>query len=210
MPARMELRKVIALMGQQTTQVALLLGVLLLTSCSRSGEVGVDEVHRKVEVRLHDGSMIVVDRSAGTRASGFPDARRGATIRQELRYEPRGLVFRVANTSEAPISLDIFGEEIYLITIFGGSESFCRNKAPGTYVAKFYRFDGKQFVRIDQQSVPVDLMSKNLMETFWSATPNSDPAFLSWRDQAERHHFDQNHPKTVTQMFARNKFLRCP
>ena len=86
-PTWIELRNVIALAGQQTTNMALLLGVLLLTSCSRSGEVGVDEVHRKVEVRLHDGSMIVVDRSAGTRSSGFPDARRGATIRQELRYE---------------------------------------------------------------------------------------------------------------------------
>jgi hypothetical protein len=187
-------------------KITFLFSIFLLTSCINS----VDEMRWKEEVTLHDGTIIVVERSASSRSSGFPAASRGPVVKQEFHYSPMRLNFFISNTSEEPISFDIFEGRGYLITLRHGSEGFCRSKNPGTYVANFYRFDGNHVAPIDQKLVPIELMTKNLTDNYRGATSQSDPAFISWRDQAERDNFEPNHPMPVTQLFEQNKFLRCP
>jgi hypothetical protein len=201
----------LSLFAKPRVLLAAHMAILGLTACSRFGEPGVDETHWKQEVLLHNGTMIVVEGSAARRSSGFPNSRRGPTLWLEFRYPPKGLVFKPKSAREQPIALDIFEEQVYVITIFSASEGFCRNKEPGTYFANFYRFDEKQFVRVDQKSVPIDLMLNNLTGgNFWGMTAATDPDFISWREHARLNSFNPDKPISVVQMFAENEYLRCP
>ena len=198
-------------LGPSAARSSFFMMTLLLTSCYDSGTLGVDEMHWKQEVLLHDGRMIVIDGSAARRSSGFPNSKRGPVLRQELRYAPRGLILQAPGTKQIPLAFDVFEGQAYLVTILGGRDLFCRNKAPGTFVANFYRFVGKQFVRVDQKDVPIDMMLDNLTaESYWGATAETDPTFISWREHARGKSFNPDKPRTVAETLAKNEYLHCP
>jgi hypothetical protein len=63
------------------------IGTAALPACGK----GIDTAEWTEEIKLSDGSVIVVWRKARAKSGGFPDSSRGAYIDTELRYNPDGI-----------------------------------------------------------------------------------------------------------------------
>src|SRR5688572_22055647 len=125
---------------QRALAIVVLVHATLAIGCSRF-----DEMSWKEQAWLDDGSTVLLDRNARRLSSGFPNARRGPIVHQEIRYAPLKVAW-ATDGSETPMSFDIVDGSAYLVTIPSvPTASFCAGKPKGAYLANFYVWrDGSQ------------------------------------------------------------------
>lgn len=182
----------------------LVLFVLSLAAC------GKDEMRWKEEVYLHDGSLVQVDRDAIRNSSGFPNARRGAILSEELRYAPLKVVWQAAGSGEVLLSFDIVDGIPYVVSTTTVNKShFCAGRPTGDYIGNYYRWiDGKR-ERISKGQTPIAVMRNNVSGiSHWGFDRDSDPTYLSWHDVMENNH-QSGTPMLLSQLFTDYRWLRC-
>lgn len=147
--------------------------LLMLAGC------GPDVAKWKEEVLLHDGRMIVVERTATREPSGFPAANRGRYLESELKYEPLGIYWKGTSQQD---SLEIFDGIPYLVIWPGSEAAFCKGKPAETLPIRILKMQGKDWIDIDPTTFPVDQANYNLYLRYWGNKPSEDAkGLVTWR-----------------------------
>lgn len=186
--------------------LAVMLAVVsLLCACN-----GIDEMRWREEVWLHDKSFIYVDRYAARASSGFPNSRRGPTLRQALRFETLQVDWKSEGFTEEVVSFDVIDGVPYLVTIPAMSpRKFCQGKARGTYVANYYRWTSGVEQKISMNQAPMAVLLHNLSGgDHWNSRRENDRSYLSWYDVLLASG-QSGTPELLADMFKRKSWLRC-
>lgn len=186
--------------GHRGGLLALLAAVLVAAvGCSPN----VDEARWSEEVLLHDGTMIVIERQAKRKPSGFPDTRRGALLHESLRYAPLGVEWKVDDHTRSAFSFEIFDGVPHLVIYMRVTE-WCRGKDPKQFTAEFYRWEGGRWVEMQQDQFPTRRALKNLYRAYWGETRKADAkGLVSWGEKAREDGFFGAKPDTVHDWFTR-------
>lgn len=186
--------------GHRGGLLALLAAVLVAAvGCSPN----VDEARWSEEVLLHDGTMIVIERQAKRKPSGFPDTRRGALLHESLRYAPLGVEWKIDDRTRSAFSFEIFDDVPHLVLWIGYRE-WCRGKDPKQFTAEFYRWEGGRWVEMRQDQFPTRRALTNLLSGFWGGSRDTDAkGLVTWSTKASRDGFLPDKPDTVHEWFTR-------
>jgi hypothetical protein len=191
---------------QRALAIVVLVHATLAIGCSRF-----DEMSWKEQAWLDDGSTVLLDRNARRLSSGFPNARRGPIVHQEIRYAPLKVAW-ATDGSETPMSFDIVDGSAYLVTIPSvPTASFCAGKPKGAYLANFYVWrDGSQRT-ISQAEAPVDRLRQNISGVSqWGLTREGDKTYLSWSDVAgATGQLRDARPTPISKQFERTSGWHC-
>lgn len=159
----------------------LLLSASVLASLSGCGP---DVAKWKEEVLLHDGRIIVVERTAKAEPRGFLGAVRGRDLEFELKYEPLSIYWRGTPSQDA---IEIFDGIPYLIVWPGNESNFCKEKPSTTLPIRVLKMQGKQWIDIDPNTFPVDQAHFNLYLDYWGRNQREDArGLITWEEKAER------------------------
>ncbi len=181
--------------------IALLATVIVAVSGCGSN---VDEARWSEEVLLHDGTMVVVEREARRKPSGFPDTRRGALLHESLRYAPLGVAWKVDNHSRSAFSFEIF-EGVPHLLLFVHVDEWCRGKDPKQFTAEFYRWERGRWVEMRQEEFPMQRALMNLYRAYWGQTRDADAkGLVSWGEKAREDGFFHDKPVTVHEWLTRS------
>ena len=168
-----------------------------MTLMNLAGCNGIDEAHWTEEVKLHDGKMIVVERVARARHSGFPNASRGRDIDFELKYPPMNVSWH-GDALRPPVAFEVFDGVPYLV-LYTGDRNFCLNKDPKRYLAQFLRWRSGVWTEIGQHEFPTDIALMNLYGDYWGHNSEGDAkGLIKWRDKFGEY------PESVKSWFERN------
>jgi hypothetical protein len=150
--------------------LCLAVGTFTLPACSR----GIDTVEWREEVKLSDGSVIMVWRKARAKSSGFPDAQRGAYIDAELRYDPEDIYWKgVFGVYREPMSFDRVDGSFYLVR-YAQSIQACSTKKPEEYAIQILKWEKGRWLEVSQSEAPLDRIRKNLEIDPWGHNPKDD------------------------------------
>lgn len=173
-----------------------LVASLVATGCSLN-----DTASWKEEVKLFDGRIIVIERTARREHWGFSNAPRGPSIDQEVGYPELRLHWHGAG-HQHPISFEIIDGSAYLV-ITNGYRKFCSGREKGAYRADFLKWHQGAWVEIDQKIFPADRALNNLYFRYWGHTTDDDATgLISWPMKAVRDGFNAESPKTLAEWFA--------
>jgi hypothetical protein len=186
--------------GHRGGLLALLAAVLVAAvGCSPN----VDEARWSEEVLLHDGTLIVIERQAKRKPSGFPDTRRGALLHESLRYAPLGVEWKIDDHTRSAFSFELFDGVPHLV-IYMRVREWCREKDPKQFTAEFYRWEGGRWVEMQQDQFPTRRALKNLYRAYWGQTREADAkGLVSWGEKAREDGFFSEKPDTVHDWFTR-------
>lgn len=164
----------------------------------------VDEARWSEEVLLHNGTMVVVEREARRKPSGFPDTRRGSLLHESLRYPPLGVEWKVDDATRSAFSFEMF-EGVPHLVLYVRVNEWCRGKDPQQFTAEFYRWEGGRWVEMRQDEFPTQRALTNLLSGFWGGSRDTDAkGLVTWGDKARRDGFFQDKPDTVHEWFTRS------
>jgi hypothetical protein len=180
--------------------VLLAAALVVAVGCSPS----IDVARWSEEVLLHDGKVIVVERQAKRRPSGFPDTRRGALLHESLRYPPLGVAWAIDDHTRVAMSFEVFGGVPHLVLWIGYRE-WCRNKDPERFTAEFFRWEGGRWVEMRQEEFPTQRALANLYSGYWGASRETDAkGLVTWGEKARKDGFFADKPDTVHDWFTRS------
>lgn len=146
------------------------IGITALPACSK----GIDTAEWKEEVKLSDGSVIVVWRKARAKSGGFPDSKRGAYIDGELRYDPEGVYWKGDfGVYRSPMSFDRVDGVFYLVR-YAESIQACSTKKPEDYAIQILKWANAKWVEIPQSDAPLGRIRRNLEIDPWGHNPEDD------------------------------------
>lgn len=144
--------------------------ITALPACSK----GIDTAEWKEEVKLSDGSVIVVWRKARAKSGGFPDSKRGADIDGELRYDPEGIYWKGDfGVYSSSMSFDRVDGVFYLVR-YAESIQACSTKKPEDYAIQILKWANAQWVEIPQSDAPLGRIRRNLEIDPWGHNPEDD------------------------------------
>lgn len=142
---------------------------------------GPDVAKWKEEVLLHDGRMIVIERTAKAEASGFPNANRGRDLEFELKYEPLGIYWKDTNGNQQ-VTLEVFDGIPYLGVLVGNERVYCKGKSSALFPIRVLKMQGKEWVEVDQEIFPLDQANYNLYRGYWGNKASEDAkGLITWR-----------------------------
>lgn len=145
-------------------------GMTTLPACGK----GIDTAEWTEEVKLSDGSTIVVWRKARAKSSGFPDAKRGADIDAELRYDPARIHWKGDfGVYRSLMSFDRVDGVFYLVR-YAETIQACSTKKPEDYAIQILRWKNGQWIEIAQSEAPLDRIRMNLSESPWGHNTEDD------------------------------------
>lgn len=146
------------------------IGMTTLLACGK----GIDTAEWTEEVKLSDGSTIVVWRKARAKSDGFPDSKRGADIDAELRYDPAGIHWKGDfGVYRSMMSFDRVDGVFYLVR-YAESIQACATKKPDDYAIQILKWINGQWVETPQSHAPVDRIRRNLEIDPWGHNPEDD------------------------------------
>ena len=183
------------------------IGTAFLPACSK----GIDTVEWSEEVKLSDGSTIVIWRKARAKSSGFPDAKRGAYIDAELRYAPEGIHWKGNfGVYRSLTSFDRVNGVFYLVRIAETIQA-CATKKPEDYAIQILKWTNAQWVEIPQSHAPVDRIRMNLQEAPWGHDSEDDTKGLLRLDGQDDRPYsinrsargDRTNPETIQSFYER-------
>ena len=183
--------------------------IFILPACSK----GIDTAEWTEEVKLSDGSVIVVWRKARAQSGGFPDSSRGAYIDAELRYEPDDIYWQGDyGVYRSPISFDRVDGSFYLVR-YAQTIPACNTKKPEDYAIQILKWTNAQWVEISQSDAPIDRIRMNLEIEPWGHNPEDDTRGLlrlNGQDDRpdDRHNRsardNRTNPETIQAVFERS------
>lgn len=146
------------------------IGMTTLPACGK----GIDTAEWAEEVKLSDGSTIVVWRKARAKSSGFPDAKRGADIDTELRYDPAGIYWKGDfGVYRSLMSFDRVDGVFYLVR-YAETIQACATKKPENYAIHILKWKSGQWIEFAQSEAPLDRIRMNLSESPWGHDTEDD------------------------------------
>ena len=163
---------------------------LLLASCS-----GVDEIEWKEQVRLHNGTVIEVERRAtrGGFLAGIPRSNRGPEYSYEICYRPMGVYWN-SNAPYAPHVFDIV-EGKPTVAIRLGHCMSCEISGYPELSVVAYQLDRGSWHQIKASTLPKTI-GGNVLRMFWDAhEPKNDvrgTVTLDQKRQRDRGLINQN------------------
>jgi len=176
------------------------IGLMMLNACSKS----IDVAEWTEEVKLHDGRIVQVWRRARAYGNGFPNAKRGADIDFELKYELMNVSWK-GDWSHHIASFEIFDGVPYLV-FYMDDKTFCRNRASTDYSAQFLRWDHGQWIEIKQADFPVDQALMNVSENYWGHDAENDyKGLIRWNKKRLPGGYNQPSPDSVKAYFERQQ-----
>lgn len=147
-----------------------IVGTTALSACGK----GVDTAEWREEVKLSDGSVIVVWRKARAKSGGFPDSKRGADIDGELRYDPEGIYWKGDfGVYSSPMSFDRVDGVFYLVR-YAENIPACSTKKSEDYAIHILKWANAQWVEIPQSDAPLGRIRRNLEIDPWGHNPEDD------------------------------------
>lgn len=181
----------------------LLLLISMIAGCGKR----IDAAQWTEEIRLSDGRMVLIERSARAYSSGFPNSWRGAEIDSKLEYVPLKIQWS-GDRRLQPISFDIINDIPYL-ALHIMDKRLCDRRARSDYAVILLRWrDGKwEEVRVNEY--PADAAIANLSDQYWGGSSKDDyKGTIPW----ERKHITggriTNNPYTMKKFFEIYN-LRC-
>lgn len=146
------------------------IGTVALPACGK----GIDTAEWTEEIKLSDGSTVVVWRKARAKSSGFPDSSRGANIDFELRYDPERIYWKgAAGIYSSLMSFDRVDGAFYLVR-YAQTIQACSTRKPEDYAIQILRWRNGQWVEIAQSETPLDRIRMNLSHSPWGHNPEDD------------------------------------
>lgn len=182
-------------------------GGAVLPACGEN----IDSAEWREEVKLSDDSVIVVQRKARAKSSGFPDARRGANIDHELRYDPEGIHWKGGFGGYGSLmSFDQVDGSFYLVR-YAQSIQACTTKKPDDYAIQILKWQNGQWIEVSQAEAPVDRLRWNLEDSPWGHNPEDDTRGLLRLDGFDGRPYrisqsardNRTNPETIQSYFER-------
>lgn len=150
----------------------------LLAAC------GPDVAKWKEEVLLHDGRMIVIERTAKAERGGFLSGTRGRDLEFEIKYKPLDLYWKGLRQQAA---LEVFDGVAYLVVTVGDEEEFCRGKPSATVPVQILQRQGDTWIPVKADTFPLDQANFNLYLKYWGNDAASDAkGLITWKYKEER------------------------
>ena len=174
-----------------------------MTGMAACGLYGTDVAQWTEEVKLHDGTMIVIERHATRGKSSFPNPGRGPLGIAELWYRPMNIHYKGGGGGYI-LSFEIVDGTAYMANMGWG----CNMNGPNGYKLRFFRWDGKKWLQIPQNEFPLQLATVNVSTDYWGYTSRDDQSgFLSWDAKVKRSRWDQNYGEPLEQWAQRYRHL---
>lgn len=126
----------------------------------------------------------VVSRSISRNGWWFPGAQQFGVRPQTFEYAPKRVLWRSEPGTQAePVAFDILGGFPVLV-VFYGKGAFCEANPGATFAIKTYYWDDEgNRVELNEQDAPLNMMTKNLLESYWDVNAPSDGEYLTLQDK---------------------------
>lgn len=181
---------------------SLALSAVLLSACGKS----IDVAQWTEEVKLHDGTIVTVWRSARAYSNGFPNSSRGRDIDFDFKYEPMNLEWK-GDWSRIPLSFEIVDGVAYLALI-AGDKQFCNGRPPTDYAGQLLRWSSGHWVDVKQSDFPTTSALVNLSMDYWGNRKEEDyRGQIAWKSKRLPGGYNQEQPDTVASFFPRYHHL---
>jgi hypothetical protein len=174
-------------------------GVVVLSACGS----GIDTAEWTEDVKLHDGSVVVVWRKERARSDGFPNDRRGGYVDFEFTYKPMGIHWAdKASSSHVrnAVSFDVIDGVAYLVLY--GSGDVCIGRPGSDYSAEFLRWENGTWITMKQADFPIDKLHINLLISPWGRSSGEDAhGRIKLEKKLEKYFIDSDKPDSIHDWF---------
>lgn len=143
-----------------------LLMAAFLSACSPQ----IETVQWDEEVLQTQQEPVVVHRSAAKEGWSFPGAQRSGVQGYSFDYFPARLHWSSEGKDAAePIAFDILGG-IPVLVVYYGKGFVCQSLPEEAFsIRTFYANEQSQWIELSQEEAPLNLMTKNLLESYWGS-----------------------------------------